>query len=76
MLLERREQQTAWELRGAWASGRRVVLTLSDRCQVRRVEGVVSYVSTTGAFVVAQGWHIPTAEILGVAAPHHSQRAA
>lgn len=74
--LERSERATAWELRTAWASGRRVVLTLSERCIVRRVEGRVERVAVTGAFVLINGWHVPTVEILGVAQPHHSQRAA
>jgi hypothetical protein len=72
---ERSEQQVAWELRGHWISQRRIVLTLTERCMVRRVEGRVSYVSVTGAFAVIDGWHVPCAEILGVARPHFTQEA-
>jgi nucleoside 2-deoxyribosyltransferase len=72
--LERPEQSTAWELCTAWAKGRPVVLTLSDRCMVQRIEGVVSRVAVTGAFVVIEGWHVPTVEILSIASPHYSQK--
>jgi hypothetical protein len=75
-VLERPEQATVWELRTAWAKGRRVVLTLSDRCMIQRIEGTVERVAVTGAFVLIEGWHVPVAEILGVASPHHSQRSA
>lgn len=78
--LVRDEQTTAWDLRGFWISGRTAVLTLSERCSIRRLEGTVSYVAVTGAYVLiaADGgapWHIPCQDILGVAKPHHSQRA-
>jgi hypothetical protein len=75
-VLERPEQATAWELRTAWATRRRVVLTLSERCIVRRIEGTVERVAVTGAFVEINGWHVPTVEIFGVSSPHHSQRKA
>jgi hypothetical protein len=75
-VLERREQATAWELRGRWAKCEWVVLTLSDRCMVRRLEGVVEHVAVTGAYVVVDGWHVPTVDVLGVARPHHTQGAA
>lgn len=74
--VERSEQQIAWELRGRWISGTRVVLTLTDRCLVQRIEGTVSYVSVTGAYAVVDGWHVPCVEILGITSPHFSQRAA
>lgn len=60
-----------WELRGAWASGRRVVLSLDSRCVVRRVEGWVRGVAATDAFVRIQGWHVPGDAILAV---HHPSR--
>lgn len=72
----RPEQAKAWELRGAWAQSKRVVVTLTDRCMIDRLEGPVSYVSVTGAFAVIDGWHIPCEEILAVHKPHHSQRKA
>lgn len=76
MSLSRPEQSIAWELRGAWAGHRPVVLTLSARCLVERVEGLIERVAVTGAFVVIDGWHIPTVDVLGVHRPHHSQREA
>lgn len=76
MRLERPEQAKAWELRGAWAQHKPVVVSLSDRCMIDRVEGVVSYVSVTGAFAVIDGWHIPCEEVLAVHKPRHSQRKA
>jgi hypothetical protein len=71
----RPETAKAWELRGAWASQRRVVVMLTPRCVIDRVEGLVERVAVTGAFVVIDGWHIPTEDILTVLKPHHSQRA-
>lgn len=71
--LTRSEQDLAWELRRAWAKHERVVLTLSERCMVDRVEGTIKRVAVTGAFVVCNGWHIPTVEVLGMAKPHFSQ---
>lgn len=73
--LTRSEQDLAWELRRAWAKWEPVVLTLSERCMVQRVEGRIKKVAVTGAFVVCDGWHIPTVEILGIAKPHFSQAA-
>jgi hypothetical protein len=72
--VERREQAIAWELRGAWISRRRVVVTLSDRCTVRRLEGRVTYVAVSGAYVKIAGWHVPTVDVLGVVSPHFAQR--
>lgn len=40
---------------------------------IRRVEGLIERVAVTGAFVVIEGWHIPTVEILGILKPHFSQ---
>lgn len=74
--LARPEQRIAWELRGLWAQRKPAVVSLSDRCMVRRVEGVVSYVSVTGAFAVIDGRHIPCEEVLAVHKPHHSQKVA
>jgi hypothetical protein len=65
--LARQEQTVAWELRGAWISRKPVILTLTERCMIRRLEGRVEYVAVTGAFVLIDGWHIPTVDILRVA---------
>jgi hypothetical protein len=59
----------AWELRGAWGSGQDVRLTLTKRCMLRTVVGRVSRVSTTGAFAIVDGWHIPCAEVRGTGKP-------
>ena len=76
MDLARQEQTTAWELRGAWIESKPVVLTLTERCMIRRLEGLIEYVSVTGAYVMIDGWHVPTVDILGVLKPHHSQQLA
>jgi hypothetical protein len=72
--LQRSEHAMAWELRTAWALGRPVVLTLTERCIVRRIEGRVERVAVTGAFVVLEGWHVPLLDVLSVRSPHHAQR--
>jgi hypothetical protein len=72
--VERSEQDVAWDVRGRWAAHKRVVLTLSDRCMVQRVEGVIEYVAVTGAYCIVDGWHIPMIDVVGVAAPHFHQR--
>lgn len=58
-----------WELRGAWATGKRVALSLDDRCDPPRVEGWVSRVAATGTFVQVAGWHVPADAILAVHLP-------
>jgi hypothetical protein len=62
---------TMWELRAAWASGRRVVVSLDARCVVARIEGWVRGVSATDAWVRVQGWRVPADAILAV---HHPSR--
>lgn len=74
--LERSEQAMAWELRGLWAQHKPAVVSLSKRCMVQRVEGLVEYVAVTGAYAVIDGWHIPCADVLAVHRPHHTQRKA
>lgn len=71
----RDRQAILWELRAAWASRKVVVLSLSPRCVVRRVEGTVDRVAATGAYVIADGWHIPEEDILAVHKPHFAQKA-
>lgn len=73
--LERPEHAKAWELRGHWAAHRVVVVTLTPRCVVERIEGLVSQVAVTGAFVVIDGWHVPIEDVLSIHRPHHTQRA-
>lgn len=74
--LERPEHALAFELRARWADRHPVVLTLTERCVVRRVEGQVEQVAVTGAFVVVDGWHCPLSDVLSVRSPHHAQREA
>lgn len=70
----RPEAAVAWELRGHWVARRTIVVTLTPRCLVDRIEGRVSHVSVTGAFAVIDGWHVPTVDVLAIHRPHHSQR--
>ena len=81
-MLVRRDAEIARELReefwGGWRHGRRdVVLTLSERCEMRRLQGRVRRVAVTGAFVVivdAEGEiHVPICDVLAVHRPHFSQ---
>jgi hypothetical protein len=71
--LERPTGSITWELRAKWGRRQPVVLTLSERCNPRRLEGLVSRVAPSGAFVVCDGWHVPTEEILAVHLPHYTQ---
>lgn len=57
----------AWELRGAWAGGRRVSLSID--ADVERVEGHVSKVTASGAFAVVAGLHVPLDRVLAVHLP-------
>ena len=59
---------TAWELRGAWALGRRVSVTLED-ADSQRLEGVVRSVAATGAYAVIAGTHVPLDRVLAVHRP-------
>lgn len=69
LALVRPVSAVAWELRTAWATGRRVALSLSERCTPRRVEGHVQVVAATSAFVTVAGWRIPLDEVLAVHLP-------
>lgn len=71
--LERPTGSISWELRAKWASREEVVLSLSERCDPRRLEGTVDRVAPSGAFVVCDGWHIPIEDVLGVHRPHYTQ---
>lgn len=59
----------AWELRAAWATGKRVALSLDESCDRQRVEGHVTRVAGSGAFVVVRGLHIPVERVLAVHSP-------
>lgn len=67
----RLESRVAWELRGAWATLREVVVVL-DRGG--RVRGYVEHVSPTDAFALV--WdghgpaHVPLALVVAVRRPH------
>jgi hypothetical protein len=81
-----RESAIAWQLRGAWASRRAVVITLdAERTIVARVEGYVEYVSPTGATAEVDDLDgdritVPTSVVRSVRKPHfhepHDARAA
>lgn len=67
--LVRRADSILWELRRAWAVGKRISLILTDNAG-QRVEGHVSAVSPTGASVTVNGSLIPTETILGCSTRH------
>lgn len=69
LLPMRLASSVAWELRSAWASGRRVALSLDDRATARRLEGHITGVASTGAYVALAGRHIPLDVILAVHLP-------
>jgi hypothetical protein len=58
---------TAWELRTAWATRRRVAVSL-ERADLERVEGYVFAVAATGVSATIAGIVIPLDRILAV---HH-----
>jgi hypothetical protein len=62
------ELKLAWELRAAWATGRRVALTL-ERADHDRMEGIVTRVAGSGAYVVVRGRHVPLERVLAVHYP-------
>lgn len=62
--MARTESAVAWEMRRYWALGQPVDLILSERCMVDRIIGIVERVAVTGAFVIVDGWHVPTVDIL------------
>lgn len=68
LALSRPASSMAWELRSAWASGRRVALSL-ERCDIIRVEGHVQHVAATGAYVQVRGMHVPLDCVLSVHYP-------
>jgi hypothetical protein len=63
-----------WELRAAWAVGRRVALTIDgDRARddETRAEGFVTTVAATGAYCKVSGLLVPLDRVLAV---HHPSR--
>lgn len=58
----------AWDLRAAWATGRRVSVSL-ERADMERVEGHVFAVSPTDATVTIAGWLVPLDRVLAVHRP-------
>lgn len=71
------ERAIAWELRGAWASRREVVVVLMPAAdRPRRLRGYVQRVAATDAYAlvwdgVAEA-HVPLALVLAVRSPHFS----
>jgi hypothetical protein len=59
---------TFWELRGCWATGRRVALTLVD-ADLSRAEGHVTSVAATDAYVKIGDLLVPADRILAVHLP-------
>lgn len=80
-VLAARESAAAWDLRGAWASRRVVVLALDpDRAVLPRIEGYVEHVAASNAFaeiLELDGGEIsvPCAVILSVRRPHFQEPA-
>jgi hypothetical protein len=66
--------QISWDLRGAWATGRRVALRLDETCEIERVEGTVSHVAASSAFVRIRDLEgeiiVPMGAILSLHWPH------
>lgn len=58
-----------WELRTAWATGRRVSISMDNRSRFPRLEGHISAVAGTGAYVRLAGHHVPVDVILAVHLP-------
>lgn len=77
--LAARESAAAWELRGAWAAQREVVVALDpDLAALPRVQGYVESVSATGAYAVirdaAGACHVPLTIVLSIREPHFTER--
>lgn len=66
LTLIRAPESIRWELRRAWASGKRVALTVEG---AERVEGHVDHVAASGLFAIIEGIHVPTDSILAVHTP-------
>lgn len=68
MTLVRPVSAVAWELRSAWATGRRVALSL-ERSDMARLEGHVSRVAATDASAIVAGRMVPLDRVLAVHLP-------
>jgi hypothetical protein len=68
MALARPLRAIAWELRAAWASGRRVSVSL-ERADLDRLEGHVDRVAATDATVTVAGRIVPLDRVLAVHLP-------
>ncbi len=68
LVLRDLEARTAWELRSAWAAGRRVALTL-DLADPSRIEGTVSAVAATGVTATVARVLVPLELVLAVHLP-------
>jgi hypothetical protein len=66
--LVRPVRMVAWELRGAWATGRRVSVSL-ERADVDRLEGTVQRVAATDAYATIAGRRVPLDRVLAVHLP-------
>lgn len=66
--LARPLRAVAWDLRNAWATGRRVAVTL-ELCDQARMEGHVTRVAATDAYAVISSLHVPLDRILAVHIP-------
>lgn len=67
MELVRPSSAVAWELRSAWATGRRVALSIDG--DETRAEGFVTTVAATGAYCKVGGLHVPLERVLAVHRP-------
>ena len=71
----------AWQLRGAWASGKEVVVVLDPDLHpvVPRIRGRVVYVSPTGAVAEVDdgtsggAYSVPCAAVLAIRTPHFTE---
>jgi hypothetical protein len=66
--LVRPASSIAWELRTAWALGRRVSVTI-ENADENRLEGAVRAVASSGAYAVVAGLHVPLERVLAVHRP-------
>jgi|SRR5215212_6689529 len=66
VVLYRAAQRMAAELRTAWASGRRVALSIEGG---ERVEGHVERIAATAAWVRVAGLHVPLDRVLALHRP-------
>lgn len=64
-VLYRAEERWLMELRAAWATGRRVALSL-ERCDFDRMEGIVTRVAASGAHVRVRGRLVPMDRVLAL----------